>query len=162
MRYFWHSSISKGNFTRIYHPISTSLSIDSFKAKASLKVSAGSNLSGNMNKLASTILSGFLCVFSLHAHAWGSLKSQNASGLGRYCTYTDGGVLTVGSTDLCPMDNSEQSKNNGSPTINIENKNVGFGSLKGQQVKGFNRYCAYSDGTVITIGSTDLCPITSK
>ena len=115
-----------------------------------------------MNKLATIIVLSSLCVFSLQVHAWGSLQSQNVSGFSRYCTYTDGGVLTVGSTDLCPIDDSAQSKNNGSPRINIENKNVGFGSLTGQKVKGFNRYCAYSNRTIITVGSTDLCPITSK
>lgn len=106
----------------------------------------------------------FLCFLacSLDALAWGSLKSQKVSGFSRYCSYSDGGVLTVGSTDLCPINNSAQSKNNGSPTIDIQNRNAGFGSLKNQKVKGFNRYCSYTDGTVLTVASTDLCPITSK
>jgi hypothetical protein len=115
-----------------------------------------------MNKCKITIILSFLFMFSLDAHAWGSLESQSVSGFSRYCTYSDGGVLTVGNTDLCPINNSAQSKNNGSPTIDIQNRNAGFGSLKRQKVQGFNRYCSYSDGTVLTIGSTDLCPITSK
>lgn len=101
-------------------------------------------------------------LFSLNTHAWGSLKSQSVSGFSRYCTYSDGGVLTVKSTDLCPATNAKQSKNNGSPTIDIRNNNAGFGSLKSQKISGANRYCSYSDGTVLTVGSAELCPITSK
>lgn len=96
------------------------------------------------------------------ALGWGSLKSEKVDGFSKYCTYSDGGVLTVGSTDLCPIDNSKESKNNGSPTINVEKRNAGFGSLTSQNVKGFNRYCSYSNGAVVTVGSTDLCPITDK
>lgn len=115
-----------------------------------------------MNKFAFTSFLTLIALTSTDAGAWGGLQSQQVSGFSRYCTYSDGGVLTVGSTELCPINNSEGSQNNGSPTINIENRNVGFGSLTGQRVNGFNRYCSYSDGAVLTVGSTDLCPITDK
>jgi hypothetical protein len=98
---------------------------------------------------------------STNAYAWGGLQSQEVRGFSRYCTYSDGGVLTVGSVDLCPTNNSGADRN-GSPTITIENRNAGFGSLTDQRVNGFSRYCSYSDGSVLTVGSTDLCPITSK
>ncbi len=109
------------------------------------------------------IFSAFIVgsIISTNAHAWGALQSQEVNGFSRYCTYSDGGVLTVGSTDLCPINNSG-SDNYGSPTINIENRNVGFGSLTGQRVNGFSRYCTYSNGAVLTVGSTDLCPISDK
>ena len=32
------------------------------------------------------------------------------------------------------------------------------GTLKSQKVKGLSRYCAYSDGGVVTIDHKDLCP----
>ena len=115
-----------------------------------------------MNKFIFTSIFAFMTLVSIEAHAWGGLQSQQVNGFSRYCTYSDGGVLTVGSTDLCPINNSNGSKNNGSPTITIENKNVGFGSLTGQRVDGFNRYCSYSDGAVLTVRSTDLCPTTDK
>lgn len=98
---------------------------------------------------------------STDAYAWGGLQSQEVKGFSRYCIYSDGGVLTVGSTDLCPINNSGSDRN-GSPTITMKNRNAGFGSLSGQRVNGFSRYCSYSDGTVLTVGSADLCPITSK
>ena len=105
----------------------------------------------------------FLAFVTLSADvcAWGGLKSQEVKGFSRYCVYSDGGVLTVGSTDLCPTNNSGSDKN-GSPTITIENRSAGFGGLTGQKVNGFSRYCSYSDGSVLTVDSTDLCPITSK
>ncbi|RBP35228.1 hypothetical protein DFR37_1182 [Eoetvoesiella caeni] len=96
------------------------------------------------------------------AYAWGGLQSQSISGFSRYCTYSDGGVLTVGSTELCPINNSGVFQNHGSPTITIENRNAGFGSLTDQRVQGFSRYCSYSDGAVLTVGSTELCPLTDK
>ena len=102
-----------------------------------------------------------MSISSLNVYAWGSLQSQKVNGFSRYCTYSDGGVITVGSTDLCPINNSS-SQNNGTPNVTIENRNAGFGTLTGQRVNGFNRYCSYSDGSVLTVGSTDLCPITSK
>ena len=114
-----------------------------------------------MSKFITTLFLAFITLASVDAHAWGGLQSQEVSGFSRYCTYSDGGVLTVGSTELCPINNSG-SQNNGSPTITIENRNVGFGSLTGQRVDGFNRYCSYSDGAVLTVGSTELCPITDK
>ena len=96
------------------------------------------------------------------AFAWGGLQSQSINGFSRYCTYTDGGVLTVGATDLCPVTNQAASGAGGSPNINIENRNGGFGSLTRQAVNGFNRYCFYSDKAVLTVGATDLCPITDQ
>ena len=115
-----------------------------------------------MNRVNINFVFIFLLMLSLDAHAWGTLKSQFVNGFSRYCTYSYGGILTVGNTDLCPIKNYEQSKNNGYPTVDVKNRNVGFGSLKKQKVKGFNRYCFYSDDTVLTVGSTDLCPIISK
>ena len=100
-------------------------------------------------------------ITSVNLLAFGSLKSQSVNGFARYCYYTDGGALTVGSTDLCPISNSKE-QNKGTPTITIQNRNVGFGSLQNQKVDGFNRYCNYSDGATLTVGSTDLCPISDK
>ena len=106
----------------------------------------------------------FVAFGGVDVYAWGGLQSQSINGFSRYCTYSDGGVLTVGSTELCPINNSGAFQNHGSPssTITIENRNAGFGSLTGQRVQGFNRYCSYSDGAVSTVGSTDLCPVTDK
>ncbi|MBD1577427.1 MULTISPECIES: hypothetical protein [Vibrio] len=101
-------------------------------------------------------------MFSFNAYSWGSLQSQKVDGFSRYCHYSDGGVETVKSSELCPITNQSTSQNNGSPTINIKNNNGGFGSLSSQKINGFNRYCKYTDGTVLTVGSTDLCPITSQ
>ena len=35
-----------------------------------------------------------------------------------------------------------------------------FGTLKSQSTSGSKRYCTYSDGTVLTINSYDVCPTT--
>lgn len=103
-----------------------------------------------------------MAMLTTDAHAWGSLQSQEVNGFASYCTYSDGGVLTVGSAELCPIDNSSGAENGGAPSVNIENRNGGFGSLTSQRVNGFNRYCSYSDGAVLTVGSTELCPITDQ
>jgi hypothetical protein len=96
------------------------------------------------------------------AFAWGGLQSQSINEFSRYCTYTDGGVLTVGATDLCPITNQADSGAGDYPNINIENRSGGFGSLTRQAVNGFNRYCFYSHKTVLTVGATDLCPLTDQ
>jgi len=113
-----------------------------------------------MTKLSFVAFVAFITL-STDVCAWGVLQSQEVKGFSRYCIYSDGGVLTIGSTDLCPINNSGSDKN-GSPTITIENRSAGFGSLTGQRVNGFSRYCSYSDGSVLTVGSTDQCPITDK
>ncbi len=113
-------------------------------------------------RISKALLTIIFIVNSIGAFAWGSLELQSISGISRYCTYSDGGILTVGSTDLCPTDNSAISKNSVSPIINIQNRNVGFGALQSQNVEGINRYCSYSEGTVETVSSTESCPPTSK
>ncbi|CAH0991319.1 hypothetical protein SIN8267_01422 [Sinobacterium norvegicum] len=99
--------------------------------------------------------------FCSQALAWGVLETEEVDGFSRYCHYTDGGIVTVDSTDLCPANNTEHSTNNGSPSIEVDNKNGGFGSLTEQRVEGFSRYCHYSNGSITTVPSTDLCPINS-
>ena len=90
------------------------------------------------------------------AFAWGGLTGQRVDGFDRYCFYSDGGALTVGSTDLCPISNQ------GSGGVIDMRKSFGFGSLADQRVNGFYRYCSYSNGAVLTVGSTDLCPVSSE
>lgn len=97
-----------------------------------------------------------------YALAWGGLQSQNADGFSRYCKYTDGGVLTVGSTDLCPATNHAESSGGGSPTVDIQNRNGGFGALVRQILNGTNRYCLYTDKSVRTVAATQLCPSSSQ
>lgn len=125
---------------------------------------------------------------SAPAWAWGGLQGQTIDGFGKYCTYSDGGVLTVGATELCPITNQEQSSDfpgpgyapgpgqgpgtgsmqrhrpppSGGPIIDIENRNGGFGTLSGQGTNGSNRYCYYTDKAVITVGVTELCPLTDQ
>jgi hypothetical protein len=118
-----------------------------------------------MFKKMKLILVLFLTLISLESTnvlAWGGLKSQEVNGFSRYCTYTDGGVLTVGSAEVCPTNNSAVSEGSPSPTINIENRNGGFGALIDQRVNGLSRYCSYSDGAVLTVGSATLCPVTDQ
>jgi hypothetical protein len=103
-----------------------------------------------------------LMVFAGNAWAWGALQNQSVNDFSRYCTYSDGGVLTVGSTDLCPINNMSQSDDGAGPNISIENRNVGFGTLKGQGTSGSKRYCYYTDNAVLTVYVTDLCPISDK
>lgn len=110
----------------------------------------------------SVVCLALLASIAPDAYAWGGLQFQSINGFSRYCTYSDGGVLTKSSTELCPINNSGAPQNHGSPTITIENRNAGFGSLTGQRVQGFSRYCSYSDGAVLTVGSTELCPLTDK
>ncbi|MBD1572175.1 hypothetical protein HC725_02620 [Vibrio sp. S17_S38] len=106
----------------------------------------------------------FSVVFLLpfNVYSWGSLQSEKVDGFSRYCHYSDGGVETVKSIDLCPVDNQSTAKHSGSPTINIKKSNNGFGSLTSEKTSGFNRYCTYSNGSVLTVSNTDLCPLTGK
>lgn len=103
-----------------------------------------------------------LSAFAVNAWAWGTLQNQSVNGFSRYCSYTDGGVLTVGATDLCPASNMNQLDDGTSPTINIENRNGGFGTLKGQGTNGSKRYCYYTDNAVLTVYVTDLCPVSDQ
>lgn len=138
-------------------PDSAALSIAPVNSKSRI----GSLRWLKFTNILSVVCLALLALIAPDAYAWGGLQSQSINGFSRYCTYSDGGVLTVGSTELCPINNSGASQN-GSPTITIENRNAGFGSLSGQRVQGFNRYCAYSNGAVLTVGSTELCSLTDK
>ena len=114
-----------------------------------------------MNNILMTALM-VLVTASVDAYGSAGLQSQEVvNGSNRYCRYSDGSVLTVNSIDSCPIDNSSVSSD-GSSSSNVKNNNVGFGSLNGQKVDGSNRYCLYTDGTVLTIGSTEICPNTNK
>ncbi|RLA38737.1 MAG: hypothetical protein DRR06_20260 [Gammaproteobacteria bacterium] len=118
-----------------------------------------------MNKISIVLLLSLLSLFSLEIYAAppGTLKAEKVKGLSRYCTYTDGGILTIDHTDLCPTKNPNPSKTGSPPIVNIEKKgNPDFGPLSGQRIKGDNRYCSYTDGTVLTVGKTDTCPNTSR
>jgi len=70
--------------------------------------------------------------------------------------------MTVGSVYLCPIDNLSQGAVGGSPVIDKRNANGGFSSLENQKVKGFNRYCYYTDGSISTVEVADLCPVSSN
>ncbi len=96
------------------------------------------------------------------ALAWSGLQGQSVNGFSRYCTYADGGVLTVGATELCPTTNQGVPGYGASPNISVENRNGGFGALTGQKTNGLSRYCFYSDKAVVTVGITDLCPVTDR
>jgi hypothetical protein len=112
--------------------------------------------------LAAILLTGFaLLAATPAAYAWGSLEAQQVDGFSRYCVYSGGGALTVGAAELCPITNEGTDKD-GSPTVTLENRNGGFGSIKEQIVKGASRYCLYTDGAVRTVGSAELCPITDQ
>lgn len=97
-----------------------------------------------------------------NAFALGGLQSQTVNGFSRYCKYSDGGVLTVGSTDLCPATNQSVPNGNDSPNIDIQNRNRGFSSLTRQVVNDLNRYCFYSDKAVLTVKAMNLCPVTNQ
>lgn len=97
-----------------------------------------------------------LLMSSSSAFAFGVNNGSKIDGFDKYCFYSDGGALTVGSTDLCPTSNA-----GADGQIDIQ-KSFGFGGLSDQRVKGFYRYCSYTNGAVLTVGSTDLCPISSQ
>jgi hypothetical protein len=114
------------------------------------------------NFISAVLLAGAVLVAAAPtARAWGGLEAQQVDGFSRYCVYSGGGALTVGATDLCPLTNEGTDKD-GSPTVTLENRNGGFGSIKEQIVKGASRYCLYTDGAVRTVGSAELCPITDQ
>jgi len=115
-----------------------------------------------------TYISILLSVFSLfvldvYSAPVGTFKADKVKGLSRYCTYSDGGILTIKHTERCPRKNPNPTKNGSPPSINLERKGgPTFGPLKRQKIKGSNRYCTYSDGTVLTVGKNDTCPKTSR
>ena len=118
-----------------------------------------------MNKVFIVVLlSSFsLLTFDVYAAPAGTLKSDKAKGLSRYCTYSDGGILTIEHTELCPRKNPNPSKNGSPPIVNVEKKGApSSGPLSGQKIKGSNRYCSYADGTVLTVDKNDKCPNTNK
>ena len=103
-----------------------------------------------------------LVPMSVSVSAWGTIEKQEVDGFNRYCYYSDGGVSTVSSSSFCPSTNSDQGSNRNSPVINKKGQSVGFGTLESHSTKGFNRYCNYSDGSIKTIKSASLCPMTSN
>lgn len=97
-----------------------------------------------------------LLMLSSSVFAFGRNNGSKIDGFDKYCFYSDGGTLTVGSTDICPSSNA-----GAAGQIDIQ-KSSGFGGLSDQRVKGFYRYCSYTNGAVLTVGSADLCPASSK
>ncbi len=94
--------------------------------------------------------------------AWGTLTQQSVEGLNRYCHYSDGGVLTRDSVELCPIDNANQSHRTGRVMIQVDHRRSGMGALKDQKVKGFDRYCYYTNDSIVTVDSSELCPLTDN
>jgi len=118
-----------------------------------------------LNKTSISILLSIFSLFALDVYSApaGTFKADKVKGLSRYCTYSDGGVLTIEHTERCPRKNPNPSNNGSPPKVNIEKKGgPSFGPLKDQKIKGNNRYCTYSDGTVRTVGKSDTCPKTSR
>ncbi len=118
-----------------------------------------------MKGIRRTILLGLLCLHtsSVTAAPVGTLKSAKVKGLSRYCIYTDGGILTIDHADLCPRKNPSPTRAGSPPSVNIETKGgPRLGPLKGQRIKGLNRYCSYGDGTVLTVDKEDKCPNKSR
>ena len=118
-----------------------------------------------MNKMYITILFSVFSLFVLDVNSApaGTLKTDKVKGLSRYCMYSDSGILTIKHTEQCPRKNPNPTKNGSPPSINLEKKGgASFGPLKGQKIKGSNRYCTYSGGTVLTVGKNDTCPKTSR
>jgi len=118
-----------------------------------------------LERIFRTILLSLFClpVLDVAAAPAGTLKSDKVKGLSRYCVYTDGAILTIEHTDLCPRKNPNPTKSGSPPSVNIERKGgPSSGPLKGQKIKGGNRYCSYSDGTVLTVDKQDKCPNKSR
>ena len=106
-----------------------------------------------------------ISLFALNVYATppGVLKTDKVKGSSRYCSYKDGGVLTIEHTEQCPKKNPNPSDNASPPVVNIERKGgPKFGPLKKQTIKGNNRYCSYTDGTVLTVKKNATCPNTSR
>ena len=118
-----------------------------------------------MNKCFIAVLIGSFSLLSLGAYAApaGTLKSDKVKGTSRYCAYSDGGISTLEHTEQCPRKNPNPSKNGSPPVVNVERKGgPDSGPLRGQKIKGGNRYCSYGDGTVLTVDKNDKCPNKSR
>mgnify|MGYP003385624026 CR=1 FL=1 len=118
-----------------------------------------------MNKDFIVVLMSVFSLLSLGVYAApaGTLKSDKVKGLSRYCAYSDGGISTIEHTEQCPRKNPNPSQSGSPPVVNVEKKGgVGSGPLRGQKIKGGNRYCSYGDGTVLTVDKNDKCPNKSR
>ena len=118
-----------------------------------------------MPRVCSPILLVMFCLPTLNAFSApaGTIKFDKVKGLSRYCTYSDGGIVTIEHTEKCPKKNPQPAKNGSPPVVNIEKKGgPNSGPLSGQKIKGGNRYCSYEGGTVLTVGKNDKCPNTSR
>lgn len=97
-----------------------------------------------------------LLVSSSPVFAFGVNNGSRIDGFDKYCFYSDGGALTVGSTDLLSHLNA-----GADGQIDIQ-KSFGFGGLTDQRVKGFYRYCSYTNGAIPGQSGQRSCPITSE
>ncbi|WP_373505461.1 hypothetical protein [Aestuariivirga sp.] len=107
-----------------------------------------------MKKVALLVVS--ILISSTAAFADGQLQSEKVDGYYRYCYYSDGGALTVGSSNQCPVTNRGLG---GQQDIQ---KNTESGGLVSERVNGEYRYCHYANGAVTTIPSIEICPGTSN
>ncbi len=118
-----------------------------------------------MRRVTRAILLLTLCLLAvgLTAEPAGILTSEKVKGLSRFCAYSDGGIMTVAHTDLCPRRNPLPTKNGSPPSVNIERKGGPvIGPLSAQKIQGANRYCSYADGTLLTVAKNTKCPNKSR
>ena len=86
------------------------------------------------------------------------IRGERTSGHNKICFYDRMGsayAITIGATDLCPITQSKSQRYDGIAT--------GIAHLKSERTSGHNKICFYDrmgSAYAITIGATDLCPLT--
>lgn len=104
----------------------------------------------------SIIVAGAIFLWAGQAFAFGQLESQKVEGFFRYCYYTDGGALTVGPSNQCPMDNR------GVAGIVDLQSTSDTGKLASEEIKGKFKFCHYYGGASVPVLPNETCPKNSQ
>ena len=84
------------------------------------------------------------------------LVSDKVSGYYKYCYYADGGVLTVGNNNQCPVTNRGLEGQ-----IDVQDT-YPPGTFAGEEIIGQYKYCHYYGGASNPIPPGDKCPPTNN
>ena len=82
--------------------------------------------------------------------------SDKVSGYFKYCYYADGGVLTVGNNNQCPITNRGLEGQ-----IDVQDT-YPPGTFAGEEIIGRYKYCHYYGGASNPIPHSDKCPPTNN
>ncbi|WP_373502197.1 hypothetical protein, partial [Aestuariivirga sp.] len=90
------------------------------------------------------------------ALADGEYVSDRVDGFFKYCYYSDGGALTVGPSNQCPVTNRGLGGQ-----VDVQDT-YPPGKLASEELRGKHKYCHYYGGASVPILPNDICPATNN